>query len=155
MFLQCLSEFALCEQVTLWVSVWNKVYDYTDNTNKWLLLNKHCLEPAQCLNCNYLFSIFNFALFHVLTGDAAFGNCITLQCYLIWVLFSVKIARKQCCGSGSEGSVCFWASRIRIQIRLPQVQIRLRIRILPSSSKKPLISTAWDFFMTYHLWRIM
>ncbi len=45
--------------------------------------------------------------------------------------------RRRCWGSwsasGSVGSVCFWASRIRIRIRWSQVRIRLRI--LPLSSK--------------------
>ncbi len=55
----------------------------------------------------------------------------------------------QCCGSGSVGSVRFWASRIRIRIRQSQV----RIRILPSSiinSKKVLdfycfVTSFWLF----------
>ncbi len=44
-----------------------------------------------------------------------------------------------CHCSGSVGSVCFWASRIRIRIRLSQVLIRMRIwlhvQILPFSDK--------------------
>ncbi len=41
----------------------------------------------------------------------------------------------QCCGSRSESvaSICFWESRIWIQIRLSELRIRLRIRILLSS----------------------
>ncbi len=31
---------------------------------------------------------------------------------------SGSTALKQCCGSGSTGSTCFWASRIRIRIRI-------------------------------------
>jgi hypothetical protein len=37
-------------------------------------------------------------------------------------------------GSESIGSICFWASRIRIRIHLSQVWIRI-LRIFPSSSK--------------------
>jgi hypothetical protein len=52
---------------------------------------------------------------------------------------------RQCCGSGSGsvGSVSFWASRIQI-LHYLFVRIRIRIWILPSSSKKSkkiLIST--------------
>ncbi len=63
----------------------------------------------------------------------------------LWVIFAlldpdhntrktyinVRICNYQCCGSGS---VCFWASWIRIQIHKSEVWIR--IRILLSSSKK-------------------
>jgi hypothetical protein len=61
-------------------------------------------------------------------------------------LINFRTARNQCCGSGSVGSACFWASWIRIRIRGSQVRIRIRLGILPSSSKlvrKPLISTGF------------
>ncbi len=43
------------------------------------------------------------------------------------------VAWEQCCGSGSTGSTCFWASRIRIRIQ--QSKVWIRIRILLSSCK--------------------
>ncbi len=51
----------------------------------------------------------------------------------------------QCCGSESEGSVRFWASRIRLS------EVRIPIKILRSSSnycKKNLYLYFYDFFMT-------
>ncbi len=45
----------------------------------------------------------------------------------------------QCCGSGSKsvGSICFWASRVRIRIcwSVVRIRVRIRLRILLSSSK--------------------
>ncbi len=47
----------------------------------------------------------------------------------------------------SGGSVCFWASRIRI--RLYEVQIRLRLQILLSSRKSSKKNLDSYFFVTY------
>jgi hypothetical protein len=33
---------------------------------------------------------------------------------LLEYTLEVRVTRNQCCGSGSVGSICFWASRIRI-----------------------------------------
>ncbi len=66
----------------------------------------------------------------------------------------------QSSGSGSVGSVCFWASRIRIRIREPQERIWLRnqLQILPPSCKivrKTLISTVlwllYDFLPVFRI----
>jgi hypothetical protein len=46
----------------------------------------------------------------------------------------IKLTYSQCCGSESVGSMCFWASRIRIHDL--EIRFRIRIRILLSSSKK-------------------
>ncbi len=54
----------------------------------------------------------------------------------LWTCFARPYWRRQCCGSGSTGSTCFWASWIRIQIHQSEVWIRLRIWILLSPSKK-------------------
>jgi hypothetical protein len=60
-----------------------------------------------------------------------------------WRLIQDKLPSNsfyKCCGS-----ICFWASRIRIPIRLSQVRIRTQLRILLSFSKnsyKTLIYTA-------------
>ncbi len=51
------------------------------------------------------------------SGPESVNFCINSNCY------------QQCCGSGSLGSICFWATRIRIR------QSGVRIRILLSSSK--------------------
>ncbi len=63
-------------------------------------------------------------------------------------LDKLLISRYQCSGSGSTGSTCFWASRIRNH--LSQVWIRLRIRLSScKNSKKNLDSfyfvTLFDF----------
>ncbi len=55
-------------------------------------------------------------------------------------------------GSGSVGSVCFWASWIRIRIR----NLFVQIRILPSKSEKMKKNLDFcDFFMTFYLRRMM
>ena len=36
----------------------------------------------------------------------------------------------QCSGSGSIGSTCFWASRVRIQIHMSEVWIRILLIIM-------------------------
>jgi hypothetical protein len=53
---------------------------------------------------------------------------------------------KQCCGSesGSTGSTCFWASRIRIRIHLSEVWIR----ILQSSCKNSKKNFDSSYFVT-------
>ncbi len=62
----------------------------------------------------------------------------------------IRLCSVSASGYGSVGSVCFWASWIRIRIR----NLFVRIRILPSTSKK--INNLdfllfCDFFMTYYL----
>ncbi len=54
----------------------------------------------------------------------------------------------QCYGSGSVGSVCFWASWIRIRHYFVRIQICIRIRILPSTSKKLRKTLISPFFVT-------
>ncbi len=55
---------------------------------------------------------------------------------------TLSLGSHQCCGSGSVGFVCFWASQIRIRIR--QSQVRIRLWILLSSSKN--IKKNLDFY---------
>jgi hypothetical protein len=43
----------------------------------------------------------------------------------------------QCCGSGSTGSTCFWASWIRIQIHKSEVWIRILLSLSKNSVEKP------------------
>ncbi len=52
-------------------------------------------------------------------------TCVTKSGKSLWQ------RKRQCCRSGSVGSVCFWASWIRIH----QLEVWIRISILLSSSK--------------------
>jgi hypothetical protein len=45
-----------------------------------------------------------------------------------------KVGTNQCCESGSVGSICFWASWIRIRILQSEVWIRIRILLLSSKN---------------------
>jgi hypothetical protein len=42
---------------------------------------------------------------------------------------------RQCCGSGSTGSTCFWASWIRIRIHLSEIWIRILLSLSKFSKK--------------------
>ena len=55
----------------------------------------------------------------------------TSEGYRQWKTSNLPKA-KQCSGSGSVGTICFWASWIRIRIS----NLYVRIRILPPTSKK-------------------
>jgi hypothetical protein len=86
------------------------------------------------------------ALKYFLVNAQSHGTFIRKSYHFDW--------KKHCCGSGSTGSTCFWASWIRIRIHQSEVwiriQIRLRIWILLSSSKKvrkTLIPTAFWLFI--------
>ncbi len=57
----------------------------------------------------------------------------------------------QCWGSGSVGSLCFWASRIRIRIRYSQ----LRILTLSSKNSKNKLDFYCFVTSTFYLWRKM
>ncbi len=57
---------------------------------------------------------------------------------------------RQCCKSGSVGSICFWASRIRIQIHLSEIQVR----ILLSSSRNSKKNIDSYYFVT-SLWLVI
>jgi hypothetical protein len=50
--------------------------------------------------------------------------------------FKVQLNPSQCCGSGSTGSTCFWASRIRIRIHWSEVWIRIRILLSSRKNRK-------------------
>ncbi len=66
-------------------------------------------------------------------------------------------AHRQCCGSGSgsTGSTCFWASRIRIRIHSSELWIRI-LRSSCKNSKKNLDScTILWLFLTFYLWKMM
>ncbi len=67
-------------------------------------------------------------------------NFSTLFIFLLDPGYGIK---KQCCGSGSTGSTCFWASWIRIRILL-----WIRIRILLSSSKNSKKNLESYYFVT-------
>ena len=55
----------------------------------------------------------------------------------------------QCCGSGSTGSTCFWASRIRIRIHKPEVWIRILLSSCKNSKKKPWFLLFCDSFWLF------
>ena len=72
----------------------------------------------------------------------------------LWLISGKCTFKKQCSGSGSTASTCFWASRIRIHLS----EVWIRIRILLSScknSKKKLDSyyfvTLFAFLSFYHV----
>jgi hypothetical protein len=63
------------------------------------------------------------------------------------------ISNKQCCGSGSGGSICFWASEIRIH--LSEKRIRILLSSSKNSKKKHWFLLFCDFFMNFYLWKMM
>jgi hypothetical protein len=78
------------------------------------------------------------------------GRLAALQLELDTKAAAVRQLRDQCCGSGSTGSTCFWASRIQIRIHLSEVWIRilLWIRIVLSSCKNSKKSLDSYYFVT-------
>ncbi len=71
------------------------------------------------------------------------------------VPYSKLVYVEQCSGfesrSGSTGSTCYWASRIRIHYS--EVLIRILLSSSKNSKKKPWFLLFCDFFWTFYLWK--
>ncbi len=90
-------------------------------------------EAAHCETFVFLFrQLINAYADESATEDALYFLGEALRRWKCVFYFScVFVPWYQCWGSGSAGSACFWASRIRI--RTHQLEVRIRLRLLPFS----------------------
>jgi hypothetical protein len=110
-------------------------------------------QPPCPVAVNILF-LFNFVTegigIHVQTWECLIEDTarsvlyVRLPARMVSGTEHTDLALNQCCGSGSTGSTCFWASRIRILLS----EVWIRIRILLSSCKNSKTNLDSYYFVT-------
>ncbi len=132
----CLAALQLTDWTVHKVSSWNALPNHA----------VHAMPYMPCRSCHAVHAMPYCAitcptvLCHAIVPSLPCG-CFHCKVTFMWQNSLNFKSVYQCCGSGSTGSTCFWASRIRILLSSCK------------NSRKTLITTILWLFLSFYLWK--